>query len=89
MRLIPWTRRIIKELEERIKQVALEADNWHYRAKYNNVVAPADHGKEGFGDSEVDDAAHWSKQQQHGYSEDEIQYVVEQAVRYKTSEKMS
>ncbi|KAF8108080.1 hypothetical protein N665_0115s0089 [Sinapis alba] len=67
-----------KELVERIKQVAMEAQNWHYRAKYNesvvnvlktnlqqatshnnnnNVVATADHGIEGFGDSEIDDAA--------------------------------
>ncbi|KAL0697577.1 hypothetical protein Bca4012_053699 [Brassica carinata] len=68
-----------KELVERIKQVAMEAQNWHYRAKYNesvanvlktnlqqamshnnnykNVVAAADHGIEGFGDSEIDDAA--------------------------------
>ncbi|KAH0850925.1 hypothetical protein HID58_095114, partial [Brassica napus] len=69
-----------KELVERIKQVATEAQNWHYRAKYNesvvnalktslqqamshnnnnnnNVVAGADHCKEGFGDSEIDDAA--------------------------------
>lgn len=67
-----------KELVERIKQIAMEAQNWHYRAKYNesvvnvlktnlqqamshnnnnNVVAGADHGIEGFGDSEIDDAA--------------------------------
>ncbi|KAG7653812.1 Zinc finger RING-type [Arabidopsis suecica] len=65
-----------KELVERIKQVATEAQNWHYRAKYNesvvnvlkanlqqamshnnNVIAAADQGKEGFGDSEIDDAA--------------------------------
>ena len=67
-----------KELVERIKQVAMEAQNWHYKAKYNesvvnvlktnlqqamshsnnnNVVAAADHGIEGFGDSELDDAA--------------------------------
>ncbi|EOA38181.1 hypothetical protein CARUB_v10009658mg [Capsella rubella] len=65
-----------KELVERIKQVAMEAQNWHYRAKYNesvvnvlkanlqqamshnnNVIAAADQGKEGFGDSEIDDAA--------------------------------
>ncbi|XP_010475940.1 PREDICTED: BOI-related E3 ubiquitin-protein ligase 1-like isoform X1 [Camelina sativa] len=65
-----------KELVERIKQVAMEAQNWHYRAKYNesvvnvlkanlqqamshnnNVMAAADQGKEGFGDSEIDDAA--------------------------------
>lgn len=60
-----------RELVERIKQVALEAQNWHYRAKYNESVVnalkanlhqaisqcAADHGKEGFGDSELDDAA--------------------------------
>uniref|UniRef100_A0A1J3CBZ0 Putative BOI-related E3 ubiquitin-protein ligase 3 n=1 Tax=Noccaea caerulescens TaxID=107243 RepID=A0A1J3CBZ0_NOCCA len=65
-----------RELVERIKQVAMEAQNWHYRAKYNesvvnalktnlqqaishnnNVIAAADQGKEGFGDSEIDDAA--------------------------------
>ncbi|KAF8109989.1 hypothetical protein N665_0088s0007 [Sinapis alba] len=68
-----------KELVERIKQVTTEAQNWHYRAKYNesvvnvlktnlqqamshnnnnkNVIAGADQGKEGFGDSEIDDAA--------------------------------
>ncbi|KAK2428266.1 RING-type E3 ubiquitin transferase [Trifolium repens] len=60
-----------KELAERIKQVAIEAQNWHYRAKYNESVVNAlrnnlqqaisngvEHGlKEGFGDSEVDDAA--------------------------------
>ncbi|KAL0794556.1 hypothetical protein Bca101_065933 [Brassica carinata] len=68
-----------RELVERIKQVTTEAQNWHYRAKYNesvanalktnleqamshnknnkNVIAGADQGKEGFGDSELDDAA--------------------------------
>ncbi|KAJ0037434.1 hypothetical protein Pint_22941 [Pistacia integerrima] len=59
-----------RELIERIKQVASEAQNWHYRAKYNESVVNflknnlqqaisqgADQGKEGFGDSEVDDAA--------------------------------
>ncbi|PNY17214.1 baculoviral IAP repeat-containing protein 3, partial [Trifolium pratense] len=60
-----------KELAERIKQVAIEAQNWHYRAKYNESVVNAlrnnlqqvisngvEQGlKEGFGDSEVDDAA--------------------------------
>lgn len=67
-----------KELVERIKQVAMEAQNWHYRAKYNesvvnvlktnlqqamshnnnnNVIAAADQCKEGFGDSEIEDAA--------------------------------
>ncbi|XWS63680.1 hypothetical protein CRYUN_Cryun06bG0122400 [Craigia yunnanensis] len=59
-----------KELVERIKQVTSEAYNWHYRAKYNESVVNclksnlqqvisqgAEQGKEGFGDSEVDDAA--------------------------------
>ncbi|XP_050208033.1 probable BOI-related E3 ubiquitin-protein ligase 2 isoform X2 [Mercurialis annua] len=59
-----------KELMERIKQVAMEAQNWHYRAKYNESVVNvlknnlqqaisqgAEQGKEGFGDSEVDDTA--------------------------------
>ncbi|XVE85100.1 hypothetical protein DITRI_Ditri17bG0064800 [Diplodiscus trichospermus] len=59
-----------KELIERIKQVATEAQNWHYRAKYNESIVNvlksnfqqaisqgAEQGKEGFGDSEVDDAA--------------------------------
>lgn len=59
-----------KELAERIKQAAAEAQNWHYRAKYNESVVNVlknnlqqalsqgvDQGKEGFGDSEVDDAA--------------------------------
>uniref|UniRef100_A0A5B7BR30 Putative BOI-related E3 ubiquitin-protein ligase 1-like isoform X1 n=1 Tax=Davidia involucrata TaxID=16924 RepID=A0A5B7BR30_DAVIN len=59
-----------RELVERIKQVATEAQNWHYRAKYNESVVNvlkdnlqqaisqgADQGKEGFGDSEMDDAA--------------------------------
>lgn len=59
-----------RELIERIKQMAAEAQNWHYRAKYNESVVNllksnlqqaisqgADQGKEGFGDSEVDDAA--------------------------------
>lgn len=58
-----------KELMERIKQVAMEVQSWHYRAKYNESVVNAlksnlqqvmsqgaMHGKEGCGDSEVDDA---------------------------------
>ncbi|KAJ6898204.1 BOI-related E3 ubiquitin-protein ligase 1 isoform X1 [Populus alba x Populus x berolinensis] len=58
-----------KELIERIRQVAAEAQNWHYRAKYNESVVNvlksnlqqaisqgADQGKEGFGDNEIDDA---------------------------------
>ncbi|GMI87770.1 hypothetical protein like AT1G10650 [Hibiscus trionum] len=62
-----------RELFERIKQVTMEAQSWHYRAKYNESVVNAlqtnleqvvsqsqgaeQLGKEGFGDSEVDDAA--------------------------------
>ncbi|KAK9751057.1 hypothetical protein RND81_02G238500 [Saponaria officinalis] len=58
-----------RELMDRIKQVATDAQNWHYRAKYNesmvnilknnlqNAISQGvDQGKEGFGDSEVDDA---------------------------------
>lgn len=58
------------ELVERIKQVAVEAQSWHYRARYNEQVVSvlksnlkqaiaqgADQVKEGCGDSEVDDAA--------------------------------
>ena len=59
-----------RELVDRIKQAAVEAQNWHYRAKYNESVVNllknnlqhaisqgGDHVKEGFGDSEVDDEA--------------------------------
>ncbi|XP_022951193.1 probable BOI-related E3 ubiquitin-protein ligase 2 isoform X1 [Cucurbita moschata] len=59
-----------RELVERIKQVGTEAQNWQCRAKYNESVVNvlksnlqhvisqgADQAKEGFGDSEVDDAA--------------------------------
>ncbi|CAL0311895.1 unnamed protein product [Lupinus luteus] len=59
-----------RELAERIKQVAIEAQNWHYKAKYNESVVNVlrnnlqlaisqgvEQGKEGFGDSEDDDAA--------------------------------
>lgn len=64
-----------KELEERIKQVSMEAQSWHYKAKYNESVANAlksniqqllaqgtAHGHEGFGDSEVDDTLSSLKQ---------------------------
>ncbi|KAK6153298.1 hypothetical protein DH2020_012937 [Rehmannia glutinosa] len=58
-----------KELEDGIKQVTMEAQSWHNRAKYNESVAnvlksniqqimaqgPAQ-GREGYGDNEVDDA---------------------------------
>ncbi|KAF9626680.1 hypothetical protein IFM89_038775 [Coptis chinensis] len=59
-----------RELVERIKQVATEAQSWQYRAKYNEsmvnvlknnlrlaIAQGADRVKEGYGDSEVDDAA--------------------------------
>ncbi|MCD9642738.1 hypothetical protein HAX54_029680 [Datura stramonium] len=58
------------ELGERIRQITVEAQSWHYRAKYNESVVNAlksniqqamAHGstqaKEGCGDSEVNDAA--------------------------------
>ncbi|KAF8378270.1 hypothetical protein HHK36_029609 [Tetracentron sinense] len=67
-----------RELVERIKQVAVEAQSWHYRAKYNesmvNVLRTnlkqaieqgADQGKEGCGDSEIDDAASYIDQNNH------------------------
>ncbi|KAK3043623.1 hypothetical protein RJ639_001685 [Escallonia herrerae] len=59
-----------RELFERIKHVATEAQNWRYRAKYNESVInilknnlrqalspSADQGKEGFGETDIDDAA--------------------------------
>lgn len=60
-----------KELMERIKQVANEAQNWHYRAKYNESVVNMlkanlqqalaqgnDHQiKEGFGDTDLENDA--------------------------------
>ncbi|KAK3017116.1 hypothetical protein RJ639_006966 [Escallonia herrerae] len=59
-----------RELFDRIKHVATEAQNWQYRAKYNESVVNilktnlrqalslgADQGKEGFGDTDIDDAA--------------------------------
>ncbi|GMH27645.1 hypothetical protein Nepgr_029488 [Nepenthes gracilis] len=59
-----------RELTERIKQVANEAQTWHNRAKHNESIVNVlkgnlqqaislgvDQGKEGFGDCEVDDAA--------------------------------
>lgn len=62
-----------KELVERVKQVGIEAQSWHYRAKYNESVVNAlqnnlkqviaqgtVQAKEGCGDSEVDDAASYS-----------------------------
>ncbi|CAN6453149.1 unnamed protein product [Victoria cruziana] len=59
-----------RELVEKIKEVALEAQSWHQRARYNEAMVNSlrsnlehaiaqgtDHGKEGCGDSEVDDSA--------------------------------
>jgi len=61
------------ELGLKIKQMSMEAQAWHYRAKYNESVVNAlknnlqqlipqkhDQGKEGYGDSEVDDAASYT-----------------------------
>lgn len=59
-----------KELNERIKQVSMEAQSWHYRARFNEslvsvlknnlnqaIAQGTSQGREGCGDSEVDDAA--------------------------------
>ncbi|KAM0009150.1 putative transcription factor C2H2 family [Helianthus debilis subsp. tardiflorus] len=59
-----------KELVERIKQVATEAQNWHYRAKYNESIVNmlrsnlqqalaqgVDQVKEGFGDTDLENDA--------------------------------
>ncbi|KAI3795970.1 hypothetical protein L1987_38631 [Smallanthus sonchifolius] len=59
-----------KELVERIKQVANEAQNWHYRAKYNESIVNmlrsnlqqalaqgVDQAKEGFGDTDLENDA--------------------------------
>ncbi|KAL9998964.1 putative transcription factor C2H2 family [Helianthus debilis subsp. tardiflorus] len=61
------------ELGLKIKQVAMEAQSWHYKAKYNESVANTlknnlqqviaqmpTQAKEGYGDSEVDDAASYT-----------------------------
>ncbi|KAH6809468.1 hypothetical protein C2S51_027251 [Perilla frutescens var. frutescens] len=65
-----------KELGDRIKQVAMEAQSWHYRAKYNesvvnvlksNIQQLMEQGtaqaREGSGESEVDDAVSSSNHQ--------------------------
>ncbi|KAL0341520.1 UNVERIFIED_CONTAM: putative BOI-related E3 ubiquitin-protein ligase 3 [Sesamum calycinum] len=65
-----------KELGDRIKQVAMEAQSWHYRAKYNESVVNVlksniqqllaqgtAQAREGSGDSEVDDAVSCSNHQ--------------------------
>lgn len=64
-----------KDLVERIKQVSMEVHSWHCRTKYNESVVNvlksnleqvmaqgAMHGKEGYGDSEVDTAASYANQ---------------------------
>ncbi|KAK9278144.1 hypothetical protein L1049_027703 [Liquidambar formosana] len=64
-----------KELVDRIKQVSMEVQSWHNRAKYNEsivnslksdleqvIARGALQGKEGCGDSEVDDAASYANQ---------------------------
>ncbi|EOY20744.1 SBP family protein [Theobroma cacao] len=64
-----------KELVEKIKQVSMEVQSWHYRAKYNESIVNAlksnlkqvmeqgaVHSKEGCGESEVDDAASYTNQ---------------------------
>lgn len=64
-----------KELEERIKEVSMEAQSWHNKARYNESVANAlksniqqllaqgtTNVHEGFGDSEVDDTLSSFKQ---------------------------
>lgn len=65
-----------RELGDRIKQVAMEAQSWHYRAKYNESVVNVLKGniqqlmeqgtaqaREGSGESEVDDAVSSSNHQ--------------------------
>lgn len=65
-----------KELGDKIKQVAMEAQSWHYRAKYNesvvntlksNIQQLMEQGtaqaREGSGDSEIDDAVSSSNHQ--------------------------
>ncbi|XP_062116252.1 BOI-related E3 ubiquitin-protein ligase 1-like isoform X2 [Humulus lupulus] len=62
-----------KELMDRIKQITMEVQTWHYKAKYNEsvinflksnlqqvIAQGAMHVKEGCGDSEVDDAASYT-----------------------------
>lgn len=64
-----------KDLVERIKQVSMEVHSWHCRTKYNESVVNvlksnleqvmaqgAMHGKEGYGDSEVDTATSYANQ---------------------------
>ncbi|KAK4362468.1 hypothetical protein RND71_017709 [Anisodus tanguticus] len=66
-----------RELWERIKQITVEAQSWHYRAKYkesvvnalkSNIQQAMAHGsmqvKEGCGDSAVNDAASSTNQDQ-------------------------
>ena len=59
-----------RELMEKLKQVSMESQTWHYKACFNESVVSvlknnikqaiaqgSNHGREGCGDSEVDDAA--------------------------------
>ncbi|PWA81175.1 Zinc finger, RING-type [Artemisia annua] len=70
MEIVNMNRRNM-ELGLKIKQVAMEAQSWHYRAKYNESVVNALKSnlqeviaqkpvQEGYGDSEVDDAASYT-----------------------------
>lgn len=74
-----------RDLGERIKQITVEAQSWHYRAKYNESVVNAlksniqqamAHGsmqaKEGCGDSEVNDAASSTNHHLASGSQDQI-----------------
>lgn len=70
MEIVNMNRRNM-ELGLKIKQVAMEAQSWHYRAKYNESVVNTLKSnlqeviaqkpvQEGYGDSEVDDAASYT-----------------------------
>lgn len=80
-----------RELGERIKQITVEAQSWHYRAKYNESVVNAlksniqqamAHGsmqaKEGCGDSEVNDAASSTNHHLASGSQDQIPNIQQQ-----------
>ncbi|GAV58373.1 zf-C3HC4_3 domain-containing protein [Cephalotus follicularis] len=69
-------------LAERIKQVSMEVQSWHYKAKYNESVVNvlksnlkqvmaqgAMHSKEGYGDSEADDAASYTNRNHIGFAD--------------------
>ncbi|CAN4086042.1 unnamed protein product [Withania somnifera] len=74
-----------RELGERIKQITVEAQSWHYRAKYNESVVNAlksniqqamaygsMQAKEGCGDSEVNDAASSTNRHLASGSQDQV-----------------